>query len=450
MEVLNILSTQIAISIENSEFYANLEAKVEERTANLNQALQQVKSLKEKQDGDYFLTSLLIHPLGKNNIQSDLVNIEFLIEQKKKFLFKNKEVEIGGDLCTADRIFLNNHSYVVVLNADAMGKSIQGAGGILVLGSVFKSILQRTHSGSLDNNVHPEKWIKNSFLEMQRIFESFDGYMLISLALGLLDEENGVLYFINVEHPKIILYRDGKARFIESEDRTFRKMGIHGINSPIHISLFQMVSKDVIIFGSDGRDDIILGLDENGLELLNFEENLILESVEEGNGNLRNIYQSIKSKGELSDDLSLVRVGYRELEEKSIVEMEEKRILIAELNELKDAIKIQEENKEYPLLISSYERIISLLPLESKYIVSLSCIYFKLKRYSKCNEYAELVKLRIPKDYKNMLRLVVCHIRLKNYQRAGSLLSELVLLKPESKKVKVLEQILSDFIIRTL
>lgn len=54
LEVLNILSTQIAISIENSEFYANLEAKVDERTANLNQALQQVKLLKEKQDGDYF------------------------------------------------------------------------------------------------------------------------------------------------------------------------------------------------------------------------------------------------------------------------------------------------------------------------------------------------------------------------------------------------------------
>ena len=41
----------------------------------------------------------------------------FLIEQKKKFIFKNKELEIGGDLCTTDRIFLNNRSYIVVLNA---------------------------------------------------------------------------------------------------------------------------------------------------------------------------------------------------------------------------------------------------------------------------------------------------------------------------------------------
>ena len=68
------------------------------------------------------MTSLLIEPLGKNNIQNDSVRIDFLIEQKKKFIFKNKELEIGGDLCTTDRIFLNNRSYIVALNADAMGK----------------------------------------------------------------------------------------------------------------------------------------------------------------------------------------------------------------------------------------------------------------------------------------------------------------------------------------
>lgn len=450
LEVLNILSTQIAISFENSEFYANLEAKVDERTANLNQALQQVKLLKEKQDGDYFLTSLLIHPLGKNNIQNDLISIEFFIEQKKKFLFKNKEVEIGGDLCTADRIFLNNRSYVVVLNADAMGKSIQGAGGILVLGSVFKSILQRTHSGTLDNNIYPEKWIKNSFLEMQRIFESFDGYMLISLVLGLLDEENGILYFINVEHPKIILYRNNKASFVEKEERTFRKMGIQGIDTPVNISLFQMKPNDVIFLGSDGRDDIILGIDENGLEILNFEEELILESVEEGNGNLKNIYQSIISKGQLSDDLSMVRLGYRELEKKINSQMEsEHKVLQNKIEELLNIINTQSEKKEYPILIKSYELLISLQPTENKYLLSLSYIYFKLKRYSKCIEYSELIKLRLPFNHQNMLRLIISHMRLKNYPRSNNLLIELLLFRPNSKKAKILELILSDYVIKS-
>ena len=32
------------------------------------------------------------------------------------------------------------------MNADAMGKSLQGAGGALVMGTVFKSIIQNTIS----------------------------------------------------------------------------------------------------------------------------------------------------------------------------------------------------------------------------------------------------------------------------------------------------------------
>jgi|JI10StandDraft_1071094.scaffolds.fasta_scaffold15603_2 histidine kinase len=451
LEVLSILSTQIAISIENSELYANLEAKVEERTANLNHALKEVQVLKEKQDADYFLTSLLIEPLGKNNIQTDAVQIEFLIEQKKKFIFKNKELEIGGDLCTTDRIFLNNRSYIVVLNADAMGKSIQGAGGILVLGSVFKSILQRTHSISLGEHLYPEKWIKNSFLEMQRIFESFDGYMLISLVLGLLDEENGVLYFINVEHPKITLYRNRKAKFIEKVGRKYRKMGIQGINSPIQISLFQMLAGDVLIIGSDGRDDIIIDRDENGLEVLNFDEDLFLESVEAGNGNLKEISLSIKAKGELNDDLSLLRVSFKELEviKEEDRQKEEKEFLIL-LNQLEEKLEFQKTNKDYPALIKTYEELIELQPLDKKSILQLSLLLFKLKNYDRFIHYAELIKLRSPAGRRNLFRLIVALMRVKNFPRANSLILEVLAINPLNRKAKILEQIMADILIKSV
>jgi hypothetical protein len=412
--------------------------------------LQQVKILKEKQDGDYFLTSLLIHPLGKNNIQNDMIRIDFLIEQKKKFIFKNKEVEIGGDLCTTDRIFLNHRTYIVVLNADAMGKSIQGAGGILVLGSVFKSILHRTQSGSLDNNIYPEKWIKNSFLEMQRIFESFDGYMLISLVLGLLDEENGVFYYINVEHPTITLFRNKKASFIEKDDCKFRKMGIQGINSPIRVSIFQMNRGDILIIGSDGKDDIIIGKDEHGLDILNFDEKLFLNSVEQGNGNLKEIYKSILEKGELNDDLSLLRLSYKEFEIISQKEIEtENYILKSTLSSLKEDILINEKNKNYEFLLKTYEELILLQPLEINFLISISLIFFTLKNYEKFIEYAELVKLRSPENKKNLLHLILSHIRLKNYQRAVSLLNEILTFDEKNAKAKKLEQIVSDLIIKS-
>ena len=53
-----------------------------------------------------------------------------------------------------------------------MGKSIQGAGGALALGVVFKSILSRNKILSGEENIFPERWLKQSYQELQSIFES--------------------------------------------------------------------------------------------------------------------------------------------------------------------------------------------------------------------------------------------------------------------------------------
>ena len=52
----------------------------------------------------------------------------------------------------------------VFLNADAMGKSMQGAGGALVAGAVFNSIIERTMLSPTVQNQYPERWLKNSFV----------------------------------------------------------------------------------------------------------------------------------------------------------------------------------------------------------------------------------------------------------------------------------------------
>jgi hypothetical protein len=103
-----------------------------------------------------------------------------------------------------------------------------------------------------------------------------------------------------------------------------------------------MLAGDVLIIGSDGRDDIIIDRDENGLEVLNFDEDLFLESVEAGNGNLKEISLSIKAKGELNDDLSLLRVSFKELEviKEEDRQKEEKEFLIL-LNQLEEKLEFQ-------------------------------------------------------------------------------------------------------------
>jgi hypothetical protein len=87
----------------------NLENKVQTRTLQLQESLQEIKLLKEQQDGDYFLTTLIIEPLASKLIdKNDPVDIKILTHQKKKFEFKKQIHEIGGDICIAENIFLKS------------------------------------------------------------------------------------------------------------------------------------------------------------------------------------------------------------------------------------------------------------------------------------------------------------------------------------------------------
>ncbi|HQI21284.1 MAG TPA: 7TM diverse intracellular signaling domain-containing protein, partial [Leptospiraceae bacterium] len=183
----------IAVILANRfmRVHNSVEELNEDRTRELSETLSTVQAMKTQQDGDYFLTSLLISPLNANRADSRIFGVETLISQKKKFKFKKWEAEIGGDIVTAHTIELAGRRYVAFLNGDAMGKSIQGAGGALVLGTVFKSLITRTQTSTLLQSRMPERWLKECFLELQNTFVSFDGTMLISAVVGLADEATG-------------------------------------------------------------------------------------------------------------------------------------------------------------------------------------------------------------------------------------------------------------------
>ena len=264
---------------EISDLNVNLEHKVEERTEELNSSLKKVEALKVQQDGDYYLTSLLLRPLGQNLAMSKNFDFTFFVKQKKTFEFRGKKNEIGGDICVSHTIQLQGKTFHVFLNGDAMGKSIQGAGGSLILGSVFQSIIERTLLSPDLSEQSPEVWLKNAFIEMHKVFESFSGSMLVSIVIGLLDDSNGFIYYINAEHPFSILFRDGKAHYIEDES-FFRKLGTLQINSSIFIQTFQMLHGDTLLIGSDGRDDIRM-MDENQIANVNSDPNRIIKVIEQ-------------------------------------------------------------------------------------------------------------------------------------------------------------------------
>ena len=269
------------------EYNKTLELKVEQRTEELKKTLDEVQALKVQQDGDYFPTSLLLQPLGRNYANSKNVMVKFFLKQKKEFIFRDRQKEIGGDINIAHTITVANRPHTVFINGDAMGKSVQGAGGALVLGAIFQSIIERTKVTRSEQTKSPERWLKDTFIEIHKVFESFDGSMLMSIVLGLVDDDSGFLYYINAEHPFTILFRDKKASFIE-DNVELRKLGTTGISGQFNVKTFSLENSDAIIAGSDGRDDVLLGFDEEtGARIINEDEEKFLETLENGGGNSR-------------------------------------------------------------------------------------------------------------------------------------------------------------------
>ncbi|MBL0953723.1 MAG: SpoIIE family protein phosphatase [Leptospira sp.] len=285
-----------------------LEEKVTLRTDELNQSLIDISKLKVQQDGDYYLIYQLLNPFTIQDTSSKQYLVDHFLRQKKSFEFKNQRYEIGGDINISHTIYLNEQKYLLFVNADAMGKSMQGAGGALVFGSVFQSIVQRTKTDPGFKNQSPENWLRSNLQELQLIFETFDGTMLVSLSMGLIEEKTGKLFFLNAEHPMIVLFRNGKANFLYPIV-SYRKLGTLGALPIKEVNQFQLQPNDVLFIGSDGKDDLLTKNEEGEWEVLSEDENF-LEIVENTKGKLDSIINEIDSIGQVIDDISIIRISY--------------------------------------------------------------------------------------------------------------------------------------------
>ncbi|PJZ45797.1 SpoIIE family protein phosphatase [Leptospira brenneri] len=309
-------------------------------------AIGEVSRLKYQQDGDYYLTSLLIRPLSGIRIHSQTVEFQTYIKQKKSFQFKSREYELGGDICVADQIVLRGRSYSVFANGDAMGKSMQGAGGVLVFGTAFRALVERTHREGILSGYYPERWLHTALSDLNDVFEGFDGSMSMSLLLGLVDEENGFLYYINAEHPFPIRYRDGKASFL-SEEATNFKLGMHKDKARIETCWIR--PGDTIILGSDGRDDLSIGFDAKANRVINVDHTSILRQVEESSGDIESLGKRLQKVGELTDDLSLLSIRFRfqSAEDMKLHENElQESIRLIQKNNYKEALNLLKEYAE--------------------------------------------------------------------------------------------------------
>ncbi|WP_425528853.1 SpoIIE family protein phosphatase [Leptospira gomenensis] len=465
LSIATILANKfVRLNEEVEELNEDLERKVEQRTEELKQSLEQVNRLKVQQDADYFLTSLLINPLSSNKNVSRVVRTEFYTKQKKSFEFKGKTYEIGGDILISGNIELRNKRYVVFVNGDAMGKSIQGAGGALVMGTVFNTILTRSGIAT-QKNKSPEQWLSEAFLELQKIFESFDGSMYISIVLGLVEESSGLLYYINAEHPWTVLYRDGVASYIEDE-LTLRKIGIPENEQHLTIKTFRMFPGDAIVIGSDGRDDILIGNEEN--RIINEDQNQFLKRVEEGAGDLCEVYDRILKFGSLVDDFTLLKITYDPgaseseagiVSEKTVSDSFRDALISGKellrdkkveegLKSLEYALALNPKNesvlatfgkfylkeKEYSKSLTYWEKLSGLYANSAEFVYYVSLCHKMLKSYETAAEFGERSFSLDPSYLKNLINLADIYRILERFERARDFLGKALVLDPENPK----------------
>lgn len=412
------------------ELNRDLDQKVKDRTQELNQSLEKLKALSLKQDGDYFLTSLLFEPLNGNFVNSnECLKIECITEQKKKLKFRERNVHIGGDLAIAYEISLQGENYWALLNADCMGKSMQGAGGAITLAAIFKSIVYRTNK---EKNLSPEHWLYDCYLELQNIFTSFDGFMLASANVALLHLRHSTLYWIHIEHPAPILMRHGKATFLEPVHSLW-KLGVENAEKNFGVNVFFSEAGDRVYFASDGRDDVICNIEsklfdsehQEKFSKINSNEFFFLDIVSQTDGSAKAIKNKLFEKAEATDDFSLVAIEFckRAPHNHILPETRNKvQAMLSHSNELMNEQVIEEQleienvesagfayllgnyfirHKEYSLALRCFRRLLQLHPARNSQLLALTKLCIKTQHYFDAIHFSERLFLRDPTNESN-------------------------------------------------
>ncbi len=455
-EIGEITKVFISMKEEIINHQKNLESTIEKRTAELKDTLTQMTILKEHQDGDYFLTSQLIKPLLSNHLFTDQVSVTSIVRQKKKFTFKKWTSELGGDLNIINKLILRDREFIVFLNADAMGKSIQGAGGALVMGTVFKSIISRNSWDKVSRDKTPERWLYDCYLELQNVFLTFDGTMLVSAIIGLVDNLSGTVYCLNADHPRMVLFRDGVSSFCFNQIH-INKLGMETELEDFKISVIQLENGDSLILGSDGRDDILIQGDIG--DVLNEDENKFLQFVDISQGDLDRLEFCLIQSGKMIDDLSLMKIHFKsqpkaELSFKKNYENylyfftkgeaeEEKKnyeyaielfresleCIPGDGSSLKKIAKMYERLKNYELTIDYCIKYFSLYPSDSNFLYIISYYSRLINKYEECIEYGERYRLRDPSNLDNLNNLIISYQELGNEERVNRIKEIILVLK---------------------
>ncbi len=278
----------------------SLEEKVIERTQKLTESLRAVRQLREQQEADYYLVSRLLSPFqAPETNRFGVFHIDTLLVQKKLVELKGRAAALGGDL---NLVIPLGATRVFVMNADAMGKSLQGASGALLLAALVRSHLESVTSAE---NMQPDKVLMDLYYSIVRLFSAFSGAMTVAYLSLILEVESGQIAALQAGNPDALLLRDKTVTTVFAE----YSCAVPGSENPDRavVQTLQMNPGDAIILGSDGRSDRRTPQEIPG----SFEDEFRF-AVRECNGDLNCLFGSMMCYGESTDDVSLVRIMYEQ------------------------------------------------------------------------------------------------------------------------------------------
>lgn len=77
----------------------------------------------------------------------------------------------------------------------------------------MNSILARSAANDRILDISPEQWLTETYEEINSVFKSFNGSMVISASFFLIEESSGKTYYFNAEHPLPFFIKMAKPPF---------------------------------------------------------------------------------------------------------------------------------------------------------------------------------------------------------------------------------------------
>jgi predicted ATPase/serine phosphatase RsbU (regulator of sigma subunit) len=273
LEVLNMLSAQIAISVENTELYENLEEKVKQRTNDLHNAHQQLeknhKALEES------------HKKINDSVNYASRIQEAVLPSLETFsqLFPNHFVIFSPcSTVSGDFYWIKQMGYrIIVAAADCTGHGVPGA-LVSMLGMAFLNEIvpqlavqaQLTAGNILDQLRYQ---VKTALQQKGNRIKQKEG---MDIALCIIDPKENTLQYAGAHNPLYII-RDQKPIEIKADRMP---IGVHRNERPFSNHDIDIQKGDMIYLFSDGYADQNREIDDEKFAKAPFKKMLTKISTE--------------------------------------------------------------------------------------------------------------------------------------------------------------------------